>query len=163
MSLFPFLLKLIDPYNVDRLSHVLDMMESPDLLWTEYGLRSIAKTDKFYRKMNAANDEPYWRGPIWININYLALAALSHYKEFPLKRGGGGGDQTVSKQVEKQQVRVKALYNKLKTAVQRTILGEYVRTGYFWEQYDDLSGRGMRGHPFTGWTALVVNIMAEKY
>ena len=45
----------------------------------------------------------------------------------------------------------------------RTILTEYDSTGYFWEQYDDVNGRGMRGHPFTGWTSLVLNIMAEKY
>jgi mannosyl-oligosaccharide glucosidase len=43
------------------------------------------------------------------------------------------------------------------------VLGQYASTGHFWEQYEDTTGAGMRGHPFTGWTALVVNIMAEKY
>ena len=81
VSLFPFLLNLVDERNVEKMSHVLDMMESPDLLWTEFGLRSIAKTDKFYRKMNAAGDQPYWRGPIWINVNYMALASLFRYRQ----------------------------------------------------------------------------------
>ena len=44
-----------------------------------------------------------------------------------------------------------------------TVLGEFHRTGFFWEQYDDRSGKGIMGHPFSGWTALVVNIMGEIY
>ena len=71
----------MDERNTERMSHVLDMIESPDLLWTNYGLRSMAKTDKFYRKMNAPGDQPYWRGPIWINVNYMVLAALFRYKQ----------------------------------------------------------------------------------
>jgi hypothetical protein len=42
-------------------------------------------------------------------------------------------------------------------------LQEYRRTGFFWEQYQDDGGQGMRGHPFTGWTVLFVNLMAEMY
>jgi mannosyl-oligosaccharide glucosidase len=39
----------------------------------------------------------------------------------------------------------------------------YTRTGFFWEQYDDKTGQGRRSHPFTGWTALILAIMAEEY
>jgi mannosyl-oligosaccharide glucosidase len=51
----------------------------------------------------------------------------------------------------------------LRANVIRTISSEYERTGYFWEQYNDVTGNGMRGHPFTGWTSLLLNIMAERY
>jgi glycogen debranching enzyme len=54
-----------------RLLHTLKVIENENKLWTPYGLRSLAKDDKFY-----GTSENYWRGPIWININYLVLASL---------------------------------------------------------------------------------------
>lgn len=55
------------------------------------------------------------------------------------------------------------IYSELRVNLLRTLLEGYHSTGYFWEQYDDHGGRGLRSHPFTGWTALVVLIMAEIY
>jgi mannosyl-oligosaccharide glucosidase len=53
------------------------------------------------------------------------------------------------------------VYNRLRANVQNNVLSNYHQTGYFWEHYDDVDGRGTRGHPFSGWTTLVLNIMAE--
>eukprot|EP00624_Nannochloropsis_granulata_P000963 evm.model.NODE_14286_length_23795_cov_21.451103.4 len=92
-------------------------------------------------------DAPYWRGYIWINANYLALRSL-----WNLRRAAGP-----------HQSEAKKLYTELRDALLSTILGQYEATGYFWEQYDDATGKGMRCHPFTGWTSLVVNIMAEYF
>ena len=117
------------------------------MLWTEWGLRSISLTDKFYLKRNSPGDAPYWRGPIWIPINYLAVSALHHYGALP----------------GPHQQRALDLYARLRRNVVRNVLGEYKRTGFFWEQYQDDTGEGMRGHPFTGWTVLFVNLMAEMY
>ena len=64
------------PLGSTRLDSILDVMESEEHLWTDFGLRSISKNDTFYHVGNAPGDEPYWRGPIWVNINYLALKAL---------------------------------------------------------------------------------------
>jgi mannosyl-oligosaccharide glucosidase len=88
------------------------------------------------------------RGPIWIPVNYLAIRALHHY---------------ASLEVSPHRERAADLYTKLRANVIRTISSEYERTGYFWEQYNDVTGNGMRGHPFTGWTSLLLNIMAERY
>jgi hypothetical protein len=61
VSIFPLLLKHIAPGDSRKLSAVLDMLESPEQLWTEYGLRSMSKSDKFYNKRNSPGDAPYWR------------------------------------------------------------------------------------------------------
>jgi mannosyl-oligosaccharide glucosidase len=60
VSLFPLLMRMLPPGS-PRIDAVLDIIESPDLLWSDHGLRSIAKNDTFYRRQNAPGDEPYWR------------------------------------------------------------------------------------------------------
>jgi len=70
ISIFPLLLGLV-PKDSPHLEALLDIMSNPDHLWSDYGLRSLSKTDEYY-----SQGENYWRGPIWININYLALSSL---------------------------------------------------------------------------------------
>ncbi len=87
------------------------------------------------------------RGPIWIPINYLVLGALHYY----------------SQQIGPEQLRCQSHYSTLRKNVQENILTNVHSTGFMWEQYDDATGKGIRGHPFSGWTSLLTNIMAEKY
>jgi mannosyl-oligosaccharide glucosidase len=146
VSLFPFLLKFVDPNSI-QLFKILGDLKNPDLLWTNYGLRSLARTAPLYNRYNTEHDPPYWRGAIWINMNYLALSALNHYAN-----------------VEGQYQRLaKGIYTDLRNNLVKNIIKEYRRTGYIWEQYDDKTGNGKGSHPFTGWSALVVLMMAEEY
>ncbi|GLH08096.1 Mannosyl-oligosaccharide glucosidase GCS1 [Gryllus bimaculatus] len=146
VSLFPFLLQLLQP-DSPKLGKVLEDIRRPGLLWTEYGLRSLAKSSPLYMKWNTEHDPPYWRAPIWINMNYLVVRALKHYSELE------GPYQQKSLM----------LYNDLRKNLVKNIMKEYYRTGYLWEQYNDKTGEGQGSRPFTGWSALVVLLMAEIY
>ena len=70
ISIFPFLTGLVDK-DSKRLGAILDLMSDEEGLWTDFGLRSLSKSDEFYHTA-----EDYWRGPIWINMNYLAVSQL---------------------------------------------------------------------------------------
>lgn len=70
VSIFPFMLGLVD-LKSEKVGRVLDLIGSEDELWSPHGLRSLSKKDALY-----GTDENYWRSPIWVNINYLALQRL---------------------------------------------------------------------------------------
>eukprot|EP01025_Chloroclados_australasicus_P010178 TRINITY_DN14015_c0_g1_i2.p1 TRINITY_DN14015_c0_g1~~TRINITY_DN14015_c0_g1_i2.p1 ORF type:complete len:873 (+),score=84.18 TRINITY_DN14015_c0_g1_i2:337-2619(+) len=146
ISLFPLILEVF-PADSTYLKDTLDQLRNEDLLWTDFGLRSLAKTSSIYMTKNTPNDPPYWRGQIWVNINYLALRALYRYA------GTSGPFQTQCQQ----------LYSELRENLLSNIVAQYHSTGFLWEQYSDQNGQGLGGKPFTGWTALVVNIITEHY
>lgn len=70
ITLFPVLLGIVSPES-KNLDHILDLMHDPNELWTPYGLRSLSASNEHF-----GTGENYWKGPIWINVNYLALHAL---------------------------------------------------------------------------------------
>jgi hypothetical protein len=70
LSLFPFLLELLSP-DSPHLGHILDLLYDPAHLWSPYGIRSLSASHPEFGK-----GENYWKGPIWIQMNYLALKAL---------------------------------------------------------------------------------------
>lgn len=70
LSLFPFLLGLLPPSST-HLGSIFDMLHSPDHLWSPYGIRSLSASHPEFGK-----GENYWKGPIWIQMNYLALSSL---------------------------------------------------------------------------------------
>jgi mannosyl-oligosaccharide glucosidase len=75
ISLFPFLLGLL-PSDSPHLASILDIVRDPNHLWSDHGIRSLSKSHPLYGK-----GEDYWRGPIWIPLNYLALKALKTVSE----------------------------------------------------------------------------------
>ncbi|ODV89617.1 glycoside hydrolase family 63 protein [Tortispora caseinolytica NRRL Y-17796] len=138
LSLFPFMLQLLDAQN-PHIEAIVDFMRDPETIWSPYGLRSLSKQDPDY-----GTGENYWRSPIWININYLVLEALQKYGQ---EIKGPLHDKIMN------------VYRELRQNVVNTVYNEHKRTGYVWEQYDPDTGYGKGGKPFTGWTSLVVLIM----
>lgn len=72
-SLFPFLFGLV-PHDSPKLEKFLHILTNTRLLNSTFGIRSLSRHDKYFGK-----DENYWRGPVWINVNFLTLRALSFY------------------------------------------------------------------------------------
>ena len=77
ISIFPFLTGLL-PADSPRLGAILDLIADEETLWSPFGLRSLSKADANY-----GTKEDYWRSPIWMNINYLAVKALLVYFLIP--------------------------------------------------------------------------------
>lgn len=146
VSLFPFLLEILTP-DSQYLDRILKNIRNPEILWSNYGLRSLSKQSPLYMKRNTEHDPPYWRGQIWMNINYLALKALHHYASQP----GPYSEEA------------KRIYVELRHNVVKNVFAQYKRSGYIWEQYNDKTGEGSGCKPFNGWTGLIVLIMAEQY
>lgn len=146
VSLFPFLLRILEPTS-PNLKVILDKIRKPNLLWSNYGLRSLSMNAPLYMQRNTEHDPPYWRGQIWININYLAVRALFYY----------------SSQEGPFQNEAAKLYKELRENIMANLMRQYGKSGYLWEQYNDKTGEGSGCRPFTGWTALVLSIMSEKY
>jgi mannosyl-oligosaccharide glucosidase len=146
VSLYPFFMQLI-PCSAHQLGKVLADIENPDALWSQFGLRSLAKSDQLYMTRNTEHDPPYWRGQIWLNMNYLALRSLYFYANQP----GPHAEHALK------------IYKQLRTNIVNNIYTQYTKSGYVWENYNDKTGEGQGSHPFTGWTSLIVLIMSEDY
>ncbi|KAH3787199.1 mannosyl-oligosaccharide glucosidase-like [Dreissena polymorpha] len=146
VSLFPVLLKILEPTS-PKLFKIFTDIRNEKLVWTDFGLRSLGQTTPLYNRYNTEHDPPYWRGAIWINMNYLALGALDYYRKAP----------------GPYQSQADRLYVELRNNLINNMYNQYVKTGYIWENYSDKTGEGKGCHPFTGWSALVTLIMSEVY
>ncbi|KAJ4321241.1 Processing alpha glucosidase I [Neodidymelliopsis sp. IMI 364377] len=138
LSLFPFMTGMIEATH-PRLDETLRLLRDPNHLWTDHGIRSLSQESKKY-----GVGDNYWRSPIFVNINYLILVQL-----LSLSRTPGP-----------QQQRCRDIYIDLRRNIVRTVFNSWKQTGYAWEQYDPVGGHGQRTQHFTGWTSLVVSIMA---
>ena len=52
------------------------------------------------------------------------------------------------------------MYAALRANLVRNVFEQWQQTGFAWEQYNPDTGAGQRTQHFTGWTSLVVKIMA---
>ncbi|KAJ3446594.1 mannosyl-oligosaccharide glucosidase [Anaeramoeba flamelloides] len=138
LNLFPFLLGLIPLNDTDKIHATLDLISDPERLWTDFGIASLSKSDPLFR-----TNENYWRGEIWININYLILRAIKkYYYQIP---------------------QTHPIYTKLRTNLITYISRDFHKTGFLWEHYSPLNGKGSGVHPFNGWTSLILLIISEIY
>jgi mannosyl-oligosaccharide glucosidase len=55
------------------------------------------------------------------------------------------------------------IHDELRDNVLKNMVEQYDKTGFIWEHYNDVNGHGEGNHPFTGWSALVLAILAGNY
>ena len=145
-----------------HLEAVLDLIRDPEELWSPYGLRSLSPKDKYY-----GTDENYWRGPIWININYMVMQRLSvsvlrlgpSFLQ-PKSIMAHSKGQELAQQPGPYQQKVREIYTELRLNLGNTGFKAWKETGFAWEQYNPDTGKGQRTQHFTGWTSLIVRILA---
>ena len=145
LNFWPFFLNAIDTTD-ERFAITVGKLTDPATgVWTEFGVRSLSNTDPFYKL-----GDDYWTSPIWMNINFLITMALHRYSS----------DLTVT---DTLRTSIGTSYQSLRMGLINMIVDSYSSTGYIWEVYNGDTGAGMDNHPFTGWSALVTNLMAEVY
>lgn len=141
VALLPLMLELLPP-DSPRVGRLLDAVRAHQLVGPA-GLRSLAPTSPQYR-----TGEDYWRGAVWVNMNFLMLRALH---------------RTYGREVGPHQATAREVYGQVREALLANMAAELERTGYLWENYDAVTGRGRGTHPFAGWSALAALVAAENY
>ncbi|TLD15028.1 glucosidase I [Venturia nashicola] len=171
ISLLPFLLGSMNATH-PHLNATLTLMRDEEELWSPHGLRSLSRSDELFGK-----DEDHWRGPIWININYLAIIKLlvspinpylylsspnlpSPLLPVRMKSWNNIKQQELSQTPGPHNTTARQTYISLRKNIINTVFNSWQQTGFAWEQYNPQTGAGQRTQGFTGWTALVVNILA---
>ncbi|MHA1791686.1 MAG: amylo-alpha-1,6-glucosidase, partial [Promethearchaeota archaeon] len=128
----------------DRLARYLQHLTNPDEFWTKFPVPSVALDEEsFDKKMNM------WRGPTWINTNYMIIKGLKGYG-------------------------FRALPGELSFKTLDHVFDVYKKNGIFYEYYSSLGDNknieyfdrkreksGPRPY-FAGWTGLCANILLEE-
>jgi len=136
VGLIPFIAGVADEAQATRVvGHLRDHNE----LWSAYGIRSLSAASAYYEpgysKTGWKNSN--WRGPVWMPINYLLVQALLEH------------DPVVAEE--------------LRANLITTVENSWQRTGHFFEYFDAETGEGLGADHQTGWTALVANLIEERW
>jgi glycogen debranching enzyme len=135
-GLIPFIAGAPDAARTER---IVAHLTNPAEFWTPYGVRSLSADSTIYEPGYSTTGwkNSNWRGPIWMPINYLLVQRLE--ETHPEIAG---------------QLRASIIIN---------VEAQWQTTGHFWEYYHAETGEGLGADHQTGWTALVANLVYEKY
>jgi mannosyl-oligosaccharide glucosidase len=68
--------------------------------------------------------------------------------------------QNLAVQEGPHKAKARELFSRLRENLVNTVYKSWKETGFAWEQYNPDTGAGQRTQHFTGWTSLVVKLMA---
>jgi mannosyl-oligosaccharide glucosidase len=135
-GLIPFIAGAPDAAQMERiLAHLTNEAE----FWTPYGIRSLSADSAIYEPGHSESGwkNSNWRGPVWLPINYLLVQRLEEI------------DPDLADQLRQNLI--------------DNVEAQWQATGRFWEYYHAETGTGLGADHQTGWTALVANLIHEKY
>ncbi len=105
--------------------HLLNKEE----FWSDYGLRSLAKTEPVYNTVESSNPSN-WQGPIWIVSSYIMYKSLLNYGYY-----------------EEANLAAENLVN--------TLYCDYMECGAFHEYWNPETGKSTIKKGFMNWNALI--------
>ncbi|KAK9451936.1 glycoside hydrolase [Limtongia smithiae] len=140
VSFLPFMVGLVPP---EKVGGMVMALRDEGGVWSPYGVRSLSRRDAAF-----GQGENYWRGSIWVHMNYLVLQALARYA------AGGELDAVTAATVAETRAALRA-------NVVRNVQRQWALSGFAWEQYAEGDGTGKGVKHFEGFTALVAAMMAE--
>ena len=164
--------EFLSPYGIRSLSKV--HKDHPFVL-NEQGTSFTVRYDPGESTSNMFGGNSNWRGPVWMPMNYLIIEALRRFHtyygddfrvEYPTR---SGEDFSLAEIADRLQERLIALFRK-DASGQRPSRKHPTRTGsvggddllLFHEFFDGDTGRGLGASHQTGWTALVINLLAQE-
>lgn len=59
-----------------KIEATIDLIRDERELWTPFGIASLSKSHRLF-----GQGENYWRGPIWVQMNFMVLKALRGYSQ----------------------------------------------------------------------------------
>ena len=125
---------LATPERAKRM--VYENMLKPELFWSNYGVCTLAKTEKMYRIIKSGNPS-CWLGPIWGISNYMCYRGLKNY-----------GFDAEAKDLAEKTIR---------------LFGQDIEAcGELNEYYHPDTGEGVNNPGFQNWNLLVNNMIAEQ-
>jgi mannosyl-oligosaccharide glucosidase len=89
-----------------------------------------------------------------------SVAATRKSHSTSLGTSADASRQKIAQQKGPHQTQATKLYTDLRKNLVDTVYESWKETGFAWEQYNPETGKGQRTQHFTGWTSLVVKIMA---
>jgi hypothetical protein len=134
-GLVPLIAGVVPP---ERLPPILDALRDEQRFLGPGGIRSLSADSPLYTPgMAGPGVNSNWRGPIWIPINYLLIHAL---QDIDPRLAGDVRDRLLN-----------------------MVEADWRATGRFHEFFDGDTGEGLGADSQTGWTALVANLIAERW
>lgn len=109
---------------------------SPKYMWSEYGIRTLAKSDPDYNNVNTIKPYSNWQGPVWPIANYIYIHGLLNY-----------GFQKEAVQLAK--------------IISRLVTDDIKITGGMHENYNAETGEPLAAPNFVSWNILVGNMLEE--